>query len=391
MNFKEFVELTRPVIGGKGGIQKYVRTLFDAILTEDGSDILEDYSDSSFKSYGNGNVQITEIAKAMSPHLDLVEFATFIFQAGESAQLQLCERFSPCIPNINACNVGDEIASLFADIIWEAAGTKRKSAPKDAQENTGTPPHGIISEKIFASGKAVADTWDQVIQAKADDMSKTESTESKATDAATAEQMKDNKQPVLNVGALSDDDKKLLKVFRNDCKEIMLYVIDNDPAAGPTAIWLSDTINEIVQKWQLRYREAEDRVLRNLAADILKTLSEYTYYISDVFLRYIPERNVLWFRNESWEEGNRLRDVLQPKSYELRCKIAKLYEALYPIPVDEQDDTETVEAEVVDGEEPSGAAHDDKKTTVIQQQINVIQNGEKNFNLTNNGTMNFNF
>ena len=127
MNFKEFVDLTRPVIGGKGGIQKYVRTLFDAILTEDGSDILEDYSDSSFKSYGNGNVQITEIAKAMSPHLDLVEFASFIFQAGESAQLQLCERFSPYIPNINACNVGDEIASLFADIIWEAAGTKRKS------------------------------------------------------------------------------------------------------------------------------------------------------------------------------------------------------------------------------------------------------------------------
>ena len=33
----------------------------------------------------------------------------------------------------------------------------------------------------------------------------------------------------------------------------------------------------------------------------------------------------------------------------------------------------------------------DKKITVVQQQINVIQNGEKNFNLTNNGTMNFNF
>ena len=187
MNFKEFVDLTRPVIGGKGGIQKYVRTLFDAILTEDGSDILEDYSDSSFKSYGNGNVQITEIAKAMSPHLDLVEFASFIFQAGESAQLQLCERFSPYIPNINACNVGDEIASLFADIIWEAAGTKRKN------------------------------------------------------------------------------------------------------------------------------------------------------------------------------------------------------------PASSEDGAEPIEAEVVDGEIPSGAATDEQKITVIQQQINVIQNGEKNFNLTNNGTMNFNF
>lgn len=187
MNFKEFVELTRPVIGGKGGIQKYVRTLFDAILTDDGRDILDDYSDSSYKSYGNGNVQITKIAKAMSPHLDLVEFASFIFQVGESAQLQLCERFSPYLPNINARNVGDEIASLFADIIWDAAGTKRKSP------------------------------------------------------------------------ASSDDD------------------------AGPT------------------------------------------------------------------------------------------------------------EAEVVDGDIPSGAATDEQKITVIQQQINVIQNGEKNFNLTNNGTMNFNF
>lgn len=45
----------------------------------------------------------------------------------------------------------------------------------------------------------------------------------------------------------------------------------------------------------------------------------------------------------------------------------------------------------MDDDEPSGAAQNDKKMTVIQQQINVIQNGEKNFNLTNNGTMNFNF
>lgn len=390
MTFQEFVEITRPVIGGKGGAHTYVRTLFDAILTDEGRGILENYSENTYKAYGNGRTQITGIAKEMAQYLDTVEFANFIYETGESVQLELCKRFETHLPGINARNVGEEIADLFAGIIREAAAKKRKSAPKDAQDNTGTTPHDIISEKIFASGKAVADTWDKLMQAMTDDMSKTEGVESKAADDATTEQTKDSKQPVLNVDTLSDDDKKLLKVFRNDCKEVMLYVIDNDPAAGPTAIWLSDTISEVVQKWQLRYREAEDRVLRNLAADILKTLSEYTYYISDVFLRYIPERNVLWFRNESWEEGNRLRDVLQPKSYELRCKIAKLYEALYPIPEDEHDDTETVEAEVVD-DESSGAAQDDKKVTVIQQQINVIQNGEKNFNLTNNGTMNFNF
>jgi len=54
------------------------------------------------------------------------------------------------------------------------------------------------------------------------------------------------------------------------------------------------------------------------------------------------------------------------------------------------EDTETIEAEVVDDKEPSGAAKEDKKITVIQHQTNVVQNGENNFNLTNNGTMNFN-
>lgn len=50
-------------------------------------------------------------------------------------------------------------------------------------------------------------------------------------------------------------------------------------------------------------------------------LSEYTYYLSDKFLRLIPGRNILWFRNESWEEGEQLRKVLQPESYRLRCEI----------------------------------------------------------------------
>ena len=44
--------------------------------------------------------------------------------------------------------------------------------------------------------------------------------------------------------------------------------------------------------------------------------------------------------------------------------------------------------------EPSGAAEEDtegKKITIIQHQTNVVQNGENNFNLTNNGTINFMF
>lgn len=42
--------------------------------------------------------------------------------------------------------------------------------------------------------------------------------------------------------------------------------------------------------------------------------------------------------------------------------------------------------------EPAPAAvHEETKTTIIQQQTNVIQNGDNNVNVTNNGTINFNF
>lgn len=63
---------------------------------------------------------------------------------------------------------------------------------------------------------------------------------------------------------------------------------------------------------------------------------------------------------------------------------------LYPIPEDEHISEDDVEAEVADDEMPSGAAPEEQKITIIQHQTNVVQNGENNFNLTNNGTMNFN-
>lgn len=191
MNFQEFVNLTRPVIGGKSSSHKFVRTLFDAILSDSGRDILDDYSENTYKAYGNGRTQITKIAQAISPHIDPVEFATFIYQTGESAQLELCERFSTHLPSINVKNVGDELADLFADIIREAAGAKRKSAPKGANADN-------------------------------------------------------NSDNTAGWTTLSSEDLAYLKNFRADSRDILIYIIKNDPSAGPTDFFLSDRINDII-------------------------------------------------------------------------------------------------------------------------------------------------
>lgn len=52
-------------------------------------------------------------------------------------------------------------------------------------------------------------------------------------------------------------------------------------------------------------------------------------------------------------------------------------------------ESETTEGEKTAPEEDPG--QEGQKTTIIQQQTNVIQNGDNNVNVTNNGTMNFNF
>ena len=91
--------------------------------------------------------------------------------------------------------------------------------------------------------------------------------------------------------------------------------------------------------------------------------------ISDKFLRLIPERMVLWFRNESIEEGEQLREVLRPETIKKRYEMRDIYLRLYPVPEDDKAQKQN--------------------TTIIQQQTNVFQNGDNNINLTNNGTINF--
>ena len=220
-------------------------------------------------------------------------------------------------------------------------------------ENQPKTPKARIEDKILASGKATADAWGKVMETLADDMEK-----------GKADQPE---KPRLVINKLNENDTLFLKRFREGAKPLFKYCIDNDPSAEATDLFLSDNITDFINSWKFEYREIEDYAFRTLVKDAMDILSEYTYYLSDQFLRLIPGRNILWFRNESWEEGEQLRKVLQPESNRLRCEIRDLYLRLYPLP---EEDTKA------------------ENTTIIQKQTNVVQNGDNNINLTNNGTIN---
>lgn len=357
MRFTEFVNLLHPIIGAGNSTHAFAKALFDSIVTEEGQDVLDELSESTYKAYFNGNTEITKLAKKISAYIEPEEFVDYIGQFSDAAVQSLCDSFQEYLADINLHNAGEKLAGLFSLIIKEAASTKKKGTPRGVPEESPSA-NQELNDTVLRSGKAVADAWSSAIK------------------------------------QLLDGDKRLLERFKSDSDDVLRYIIEHDPSAEATSITLADEIAAIDRNWQYDLRKIKDDVFRKLVTDIIKVLNEYTYYLSEKFLRAIPGRSVLWFRNESLEEGDQLREVLRPQTVRLRKEIAELYKKLFPIPEDnDQEESETIEAEVVDDKEPSGAADEDKedkKITVIQHQTNVVQNGENNINLTNNGTINFN-
>lgn len=182
MEFKVFVQILHPIIGGSSSQGAFVKTLFDVIVTEDGQSALDEQSEVTYRSYFNGQTGISRIAKKISPYIETENFVSYIHEFSDETVLSLCDSFRDQLPDINCFNAGRQLADLFLSILKAAAGTKRKSAPKDAKGGTGKTPYDVFSEKILASGKAMADAWGKAMQVMADEMSGSDTIEAEVVD-----------------------------------------------------------------------------------------------------------------------------------------------------------------------------------------------------------------
>lgn len=132
MQFKEFAQRLASVIRAGCSTDRFTRTLFSAILSEAGQEILDEYKASSYKGFYNGNTSIRGISTKINAYIEPGEFSAYIFDNFSGGAVEnLCNVFRSEIPDINAFNAGDKLAELFVSIITEAAAAKKKSAPKD--------------------------------------------------------------------------------------------------------------------------------------------------------------------------------------------------------------------------------------------------------------------
>lgn len=131
---------------------------------------------------------------------------------------------------------------------------------------------------------------------------------------------------------LSQKDVDLLSQFKQDYTDILEYCIRTDFSSELVDIDLSDNIYYLCfDKWSRKRCQFESVPLNKMKDDILSSLEELRYYLSDTFLRYHEGSGKLIFRNQSWEEGCRLRDELRPNSIRIRKTLSQLLEKLYSI------------------------------------------------------------
>lgn len=130
MEFKDFAHRLHSVVGAGGSTDKFTKSLFGAILTDEGQDILEEYKASSYKGFFNGNTSIRRISNKINAYIEPMSFSSYIMEFSDAAVENICQVFVNDIPDIDAYNAGDKLAALFVSIIRDAAGAKKKSAPK---------------------------------------------------------------------------------------------------------------------------------------------------------------------------------------------------------------------------------------------------------------------
>ena len=143
MVFSEFAHKLSSVLRSGDNTVAFTKTLLESILNEDGQSVLEEYKESSYKGFYNGNTKITRLAKKINAFVEPMNFVEYIQGYPDAVVSNICDQFRSEIPDIDPFNAGDKLAELFVKIITEAASDSERDYQKYVVIDSGafiTPP-----------------------------------------------------------------------------------------------------------------------------------------------------------------------------------------------------------------------------------------------------------
>lgn len=146
MEFTDFIHRLSTVIRAGQSTDKFTRSIFEAIVTEEGQPILDEYKESSYKNFYNGNTSIRKISQKINAYIEPTEFSDYINQFSDAVAENLSNVFTDDVADINTYNAAEKLAELFVEIITEAAGLQNKPAEKPLPPIIIDAEHGIAPD-----------------------------------------------------------------------------------------------------------------------------------------------------------------------------------------------------------------------------------------------------
>ena len=113
MEFKRFVQVLHPIIGGASSHGAFAKTLFDVIIDEKDESVLDEQSDVTYRAYFSGTTGISRIARKISSYIETENFVKYISELSDQVLLNICDSFHEYLPEITPHNAGEQLAELF--------------------------------------------------------------------------------------------------------------------------------------------------------------------------------------------------------------------------------------------------------------------------------------
>lgn len=226
MEFKEFAHRLFNIIGAGNNTKRFTRTLFESILDDEDSEIIEG-SPETFKAYYNGNTKISKLSQKILIYIKPECFIDYLNEFSDDVIDALCESFIDVYPDINRENAAVKLSGLFADIIKKAASAAKKvSSNNEVIKAVALPEPNVTNNSC-------------------------------------------------SVNCFSDNDKLLLQEFSEDYDEIVLKCIGNNFAI----FWLDMTIPTAIHslyenKWKTKADSFQDLSLKPHIWGMLSQLNE---------------------------------------------------------------------------------------------------------------------
>lgn len=129
------------------------------------------------------------------------------------------------------------------------------------------------------------------------------------------------------------EDSDLLEEFKKDYDELIIKCIKTDYTVPGVDINLYDEIDlRYRDKWDVKMLKFKSKELRRIIFELVGALNDLTQYLTEEYMRLLETPNgfELIAKNQSWEEGCKLREVLRPQTNKLRYKLRDLYRELHP-------------------------------------------------------------